>query len=86
LGCHRHFKPRVLAEAISKFANSPPSCYFALLKKNAPHIRLLGELLFPKQAPWQQRAAVMKLLWAMAIGAITGGFIVAFMLLENKRF
>jgi len=58
----------------------------AFLKKTGPIMKWLGGLLFPKQAPWQQRASMVKLLWAMAIGVITGAFIVAFMFFEAKRF
>jgi hypothetical protein len=55
------------------------------MKKTAPHVKLLGKILFPKQAPWEQRTSALILLWAIAAGVLMGGLIAAFMLLRNGR-
>ena len=55
------------------------------VKKNNWLIGFLGKIFFPGQAPWQQRANVRVTLWAVAAGVLTGGVIVAFLLLRNAR-
>jgi hypothetical protein len=55
------------------------------VKKNNWLIGFLGKIFFRGQAPWQQRANVRVTLWAVAAGVLTGGVIVAFLLLRNAR-
>jgi hypothetical protein len=35
------------------------------VKKTAPYIKLLGKILFPGKAPWQQHANVLIVFWAV---------------------
>jgi hypothetical protein len=55
------------------------------MKRTAPHVKLLGKLLFPKQSPWQQRSSALILLWATTAGVLMGGLIAGFMILRNAR-
>ena len=50
------------------------------MTKPAPHIRLLGNILFPGQQPWQQRVKTLTLVSAIVTGLITGGTVAAFLL------
>ena len=45
----------------------------------------LGQLLFPKQAPWQQRQKVRGLLYAMISAVVMGGIITACLIWENRK-
>lgn len=54
-------------------------------RKNHRLVGLLGKVLFPGQAPWQQRSSVLILLWAIAAGLFTGGGIVAFVLIHGRQ-
>jgi hypothetical protein len=56
-----------------------------IVRKNSRMLNLLGRILFPGQAPWQQRISVLVLLWAIAAGILTGGGIVAFMVLRARQ-
>ena len=48
-------------------------------------IGFFGRILFPGQAPWQQRASVLILFWTIGAGIVTGTGIVAFMVLRSGR-
>jgi len=53
--------------------------------KNNFFISLLGNLLFPRQAPWQQRKHVVNLFWTLAVGIGMGGLLVVFIYYQNHK-
>jgi hypothetical protein len=48
-------------------------------------VKFLGRVLFPDQAPSQQRASILTVLWSIAAGILTGGVIIAVMLMHGLR-
>jgi hypothetical protein len=46
----------------------------------APYVKLIGKILFPSQAPWQQEAKASMVLFAVVMAVFTGSVIAACML------
>jgi hypothetical protein len=53
------------------------------MKKPAP-LKLLGKILFPGQARWQQKSNLAMVFWAVGVGVLTGGAIAAVMVLHSS--
>jgi hypothetical protein len=53
-------------------------------KRKSLPIRLLGKIMFPRQAPWQQAANVYAIFCSVTVGIVTGGALVLFMLLHSS--
>ena len=54
-------------------------------RKNNWLLAFLGRILFPSKVPWQQRANAAVVVWTLAAGVVSGGVIVAFLLLRGLR-
>jgi hypothetical protein len=54
------------------------------MNKRALHIKLIGKILFPRQAPWQQAAKASTVFCSIAVGVLTGGALAALMLLHSS--
>ena len=48
-------------------------------------LNFFGKLLFPRQAPWQQRRQLINMIASILVAMLVGGGVVAVMLFVNAR-
>jgi hypothetical protein len=56
------------------------------MKRENPLVRVLGEIFFPQDAPWQRRKKLRLILLALLAGVLIGLIIGALLLLQNFSF
>jgi hypothetical protein len=53
-------------------------------RKSAPHIRVLGKILYPRLAPWHREARAAVVLWTVMLGILTGITIAGFLVVRSR--
>lgn len=48
-------------------------------------LNFFGKLIFPRQAPWQQRRQLINLIASILVATVVGGVVVALMLFVNGK-
>jgi hypothetical protein len=55
------------------------------IQSNPMSIKLLGDLMFPRLAPWQRRKQARIMVWVVATSVFLGALIVGIMFLVDRK-